>query len=40
MQRGFKLAGMVRDKKLPDRNVFFFKDSEQITVATDDYMNW
>lgn len=37
MQRGFVLARMDKDVKCPNRNIFIFKDTEQLSDAMDSY---
>ena len=37
MQRGFVLARMDKDIKCPNRNVFIFKDTEQLSDAMESY---
>lgn len=37
MMRGFVLRGMGRNHRYPDRNVFFFKDTDDLKRAIEDY---
>lgn len=39
MQRGFVLVDMQPDLKKTGRNVFFFKDTQQLKSAIDEYMS-